>query len=80
MNIVDFFIGLWEYSNLPTSNLSFGTSNTKQSSSTAFVNTQTNPINTQLEIPNVPQIDITGMEFVRRITESETFSGNSLKD
>ena len=80
MNIVGFIIGQWEYSNLPTSNLSFGTSNTKQSSSIAFVNTPTNPINTQLETPNLPQIDINGMEFVRRMTESETFSGNSLKN
>ena len=78
-SIVDFNIEQSGYSNLLTSDLSFATPYTKQSSSIDLVNTPRNPINTIPETPNLPQKDINSKESVKRIIESETFSHNISK-
>ena len=62
-----------EYCNLPASDLSFATPNTKQSSSIDLVNTPRNPINTRPETPNFPQ---QGQGICQKIIESETFTGS----
>ena len=74
-SIVDFNIDQLEYAILPKSNLSFATFNTKQSYPTDFVNTPRNFVNTIPETPNIPHQDINSKESVRRIIESEKFTG-----
>ena len=59
-----------EYSNLPISNLSFATPNTKHFSFIDLVNTPRNPIKTIPETSNLPQKDIND----KKIIESETFT------
>ena len=74
--MVDFNIKQLEYSNLPVSDLSFATPNTKQSFSIDLVNTPRNPINAILETPNLPEKHINNKESVRRIIESEKLNDN----
>ena len=74
-SIVDFNIDQLEYAILPKSNLSFATFNTKQSYPTDLVNTPRNFVNTIPETPNIPHQDINSKESVRRIIESEKFTG-----
>ena len=74
--IVDFNMDQLEYFNLPTSDLSFATPNTKQLSSTGLMNTPRNSINTLPESPYLPQKDINAKESVRKNMVSETFTDN----
>ena len=62
--------------NILTSDLSFATPNTKQTSSIESVNIPRKSINNISETPNLPQKDINSKESNRRIMESQTFSDN----
>ena len=72
-SVAEFNMDQLEYAILPESDLSFATSNTKQSSHIDLVNTPRNLVNNISETPNIPQ-DINSKESVRRIVESEKFT------
>ena len=70
-SIVDFNIKQMECSNLPASDLSFATANTKQSSSIESENTPRHTINNKAETSHLPQKDINSKGSVRRIIKSQ---------